>query len=434
MTTDKIAHKIGLLHSSSTETPTSFELCRLIVSQIPGDWESPDFKFLDPCCGRGNMLLAAAERLEKIGHAKEHIVKNMLHGCDISKVQSMIARKALHLYYPTDNNISNNNALIKEWNMKFSVVVGNPPYQEGGRDDQANKLWPQFVKKAYDLVEDDGYVAMITPNGWMQPTADIGKGTGKNALSIFNDLFKKNNLILANVDSDNIRENYFKGVGSTFSYYIFQKAPYSGGTEFITPTGSVTVDINTVQSLPKIVSKESLSIVNKMSGTPFTFCDQNHGLNGHEGDTQGIYTHVKKTKNGEKISTHDLVHSIYHTNKNNGTYWFGEKPNPYANKPKVIISLSGTYLPVFNNTNGFSNMCLAVICNTDDEAYCVQKILSSKLYKFWVDMQKFSGFNPRKLILTLPSLPLTQDWDDAKIYKHFNLTREEIDYINNNTK
>ena len=75
MTTDKIAHKIGLLHSSSTETPTSFELCRLIVSQIPGDWESPDFKFLDPCCGRGNMLLAAAERLEKLVMQKSILLK-----------------------------------------------------------------------------------------------------------------------------------------------------------------------------------------------------------------------------------------------------------------------------------------------------------------------------------------------------------------------
>lgn len=318
--------------------------------------------------------------------------------------------------------------------MKFDVVIGNPPYQEGGRDDQANKLWPQFVKKAYDLVEDHGHVAMITPNGWMQPTADIGKGTGKNALSIFNDIFKKNNLILANIDSDAIRESHFKGVGSTFSYYLFQKAPYSGSTEFITSTGSVQIDISKIDSLPKITSGESLSIVKKMVGTPFTFCDQNHGLNGFEGDTQGTVAHVKQTKKGNKTSTHHLTHAIYHTNKNNGTYWFGEKLNPYATAPKVIISLSGTYLPVFNNTTGFSNMCLAVICKTDEEAKRVQGILTNKLYKFWVDMQKFSGFNPRKLILNLPQLSLTQDWTDADIYTHFGLTQEEIDYVEANVK
>lgn len=331
-------------------------------------------------------------------------------------------------------NIAKGDFLSLNFNMKFDVIIGNPPYQEGGRDDQANKLWPQFVKKAYDLVEDHGHVAMITPNGWMQPTADIGKGTGKNALSIFNDIFKKNNLILANIDSDAIRETHFKGVGSTFSYYLFQKAPYSGSTEFITPTGSVQIDISNIDSLPKVTSKESLSIVKKMVGTPFMFCDQNHGLNGFEGDSQGTVAILKKIKGVETAINHKLQHTIYHTNKNNGTYWFGEKLNPHAVKPKVIISLSGTYLPVFNNTTGFSNMCLAVICNTDEEAKRAQYILSSKLYKFWVDMQKFSGFNPRKLILTLPELSLAKDWTEADIYQHFGLTQEEIDYVEASVK
>jgi site-specific DNA-methyltransferase (adenine-specific) len=89
---------------------------------------------------------------------------------------------------------------------------------------------------------------------------------------------------------------------------------------------------------------------------------------------------------------------------------------------------------VFNNTSGFSNMCLAVICKTDEEAKRAQYILSSKLYKFWVDMQKFSGFNPRKLILTLPELLLTRDWTEADIYQHFGLTQEEIDYVEANVK
>jgi hypothetical protein len=313
--------------------------------------------------------------------------------------------------------------------MKFNVVIGNPPYQDGGRDDQANKLWPLFVKKAHELVEDNGYVGMITPNGWMQPTADIGKGTGVNALSIFNDIFKKNNLILANVDSDAIRETYFKGVGSTFSYYIFQKSKYSGNTKFITPTGPIDVDINNIDSLPKVTSKESLGIMDRINGLAFPWHDQNHGLNGREGDTQGILTEVKKVKKIEQTLTYNLQHKVYHTNKNGGTYWYSEKINPYANKPKVIISLSGKYLPVLDTSHGFSNMCLALVFNNLDHATRAQFILNSKLYKFWVEMQKFSGFNPRKQILTLPKLDLTKDWDDESIYKHFGLTDAECLYI-----
>jgi site-specific DNA-methyltransferase (adenine-specific) len=305
--------------------------------------------------------------------------------------------------------------IFKVDNMKFDVVVGNPPYQDGNREDQANKLWPLFVKKAHDLVNLNGYVAFITPNSWMQPTADIGKGTGKNALSIFKDIFQKNNLIAANIDSEGIRNKYFKGVGSTFSYYIFQKANYSGSTDIVTENGTVLLDVTEFDSLPKVVSKQSLSIVKKMSGKPFKFCDQNHNLNGSE------------SKSGFKFK-------IYHTNKKGGTYWFGEKLNPYASSSKVIISLSGKYLPVLNTDTGFSNMCLALICMTEKEAEQAQIVLSSKLYKFWVDMQKFSGFNPRKLILNLPALPLQTNWSDEKIYRHFGLTQEEIDYIEANVK
>ena len=144
------------------------------------------------------------------GHGTEVDILVELHGEEIlSKIwvnellvcftNNIVAR------YP-QINIAKGDFLSLNFNMKFNVVIGNPPYQDGGRDDQANKLWPLFVKKAHELVEDNGYVGMITPNGWMQPTADIGKGTGANALSIFNDIFKKNNLILANVDSDAIRE------------------------------------------------------------------------------------------------------------------------------------------------------------------------------------------------------------------------------------
>ena len=302
--------------------------------------------------------------------------------------------------------------------MKFDVVVGNPPFHDGNRSDEANKLWPLFVKKAYDLSNNSGYVAMITPNGWMQPTADIGKGNSKNAISIFKDIFKKNNLIIANVDSDSIGRTHFKGVGSTFSYYVFQLKEYNGLTTLVTSTGEVLVDISKMDSLPKVVSKESLTIVKKMVGTPFRFCDQNHHYNGDE----------------SSVKTAHHIYRIYHTNKDGGTFWFGSKKNPFSNTPKVIISLSGKYLPTIDSANGFSNMCIALICSSDKEASNAKEVLSSKLYQFWVDMQKFSGFNPRKLILTLPAVDLTRAWTNEELYQHFGLTKEEIAYVESNVK
>lgn len=423
------------------EIRTDPALIDIILDHLPNKLWKNGGRFLDPCCGRGTFILKIIDRL-LLYHSKEKILK-MIYAIDIDAhcirtTRELVAKKlgvgsqCLISTIYQDNFLKSAHAMTCKDTGKaldFDLVAGNPPFQEGKRGDQANKLWPQFVRKSYELLVPNGYLGMITPTGWMQPTADIGKGTGKNSFSIFNDIMKKNNLIYANIDSDRIRESYFKGVGSTFSHYLISKTTYSGKTKFVTDNGHVNIDITSIESLPKITSKESLSISAKMIGEPFLFNDQNHGLNGVEGKTPGITTIGKKIKNSIVNSQHNLQYPIYHTNKNNGTYWFGEKLNPHASKAKVIISLSGKYLPVFNNTNGFSNMCLALICTNNRQAERAQAILSSKLYRFWVEMQKFSGFNPRKLILNLPALPLTRNWSDADIYQHFKLTQDEIHYV-----
>ena len=91
--------------------------------------------------------------------------------------------------------------------------------------------------------------------------------------------------------------------------------------------------------------------------------------------------------------------------------------------------MSGKYLAVRNDTDGFSNMCMALVCKTKQQSIQAEIVLNSKLYRFWVEMQKFSGFNPRKLILQLPAVDLNKSWDDQLLYKHFNLTTDEIAYI-----
>jgi hypothetical protein len=420
---DKIFHVLNLIKTpkyklkTTGETRTHYDIVNAMLATIPEQVWIDGGTFMDPCFGRGTFLLKMIDKLSPY-HTTEEIA-DMIYGVDIDSycvqtTKDLIAKRLNIASDRLDNKLIKENFITWEPNkMSHKVIIGNPPFQEGGRDDEANKLWPHFVKKANELVEQDGYVAIITPTGWMQPTADIGKGTGTNALSIFNDIFKKNNLLEANVDSDKLQKTYFPGIGSTFSYFTFQKSAYSGNTKFVTPTGTINVDISTIDSLPKITSSHGLNIVKKMVGTAFLFCDQNHNLNGEEQEKQDA-THTYK---------------IYHTNKAGGTYWYGKVKNTHADSPKVIISLSGKYTAVFDNAHGFTNMCLAVVCKTSDEAKRAQFILSSNLYRFWVEMQKFSGFNPRKLILKLPALPLNVDWNNASIYQHFKLTDDEIAYV-----
>lgn len=385
-----------------------------MLDKLPKEiWVSDTSTFLDPAMGGGQFVIEIERRLHEVGHSDENISSRVFgYEKNILVVNTVVSKNKLLGQYSVADFLS------KETNMKFDVVVGNPPFQDGNRKDEASKLWPQFVKNSYEISADNGFIAMICPNNWMQPTADIGKGDSKKSVNIFSDIFKKNNLLYANIDSNNLQKTFFQGVGSTFSYFILQRCAYTGSTTLLTEQGEIVIDISEIDCLPKITTQHSLSIMKKMTGVPFSFIDQNHRLNGDEQPEQ----------------TDEFKYKIFHTNKKNGTFWFGKKMSQYMNKPKVLISLSGIYKPIYDDSNGFSNMCLALPCSTKSEAEHAVVVLSSKLYKFWVEMQKFSGFNPRKTILQLPAVNLNKLWSDEDIFKEFGLTQDEIDYISENTK
>jgi site-specific DNA-methyltransferase (adenine-specific) len=298
--------------------------------------------------------------------------------------------------------------------MKFDVVVGNPPYQENGRKDQANKLWPKMIVKGFELVKNEGYLTMITPNGWMNSTtSDIGKG--KSGIKIYKDIFKKNNLTFVNIDSEVIKNKYFNGVGSTFAVFVVQKAKYQGNTEvFKYGEESFVFDISEVEDLPKNIDTHTLSILDKFNKhqVRFDFTDQNHNLNGTE------------------VALIDDTHTfpLFHTHKNGGTLWYGSEESKHFGKHNVVITLSGKYEAVYTNF-GFSNMCVGVTFESEEVCNNVLSFLNSKLYKFFIDMNKFSGFNPRQAVLSLPKLDVEKAWTNDEIYDFFGLTSKEKEYI-----
>ena len=209
-------HKKWKSDPSKGEVFTPSELVREMLDKIPSDvWENPESKFLDPCMGKGTFIVEIVKRLIDIyGYSKEDAVSRVYGYDTCVKYINYLKRGGLV-------NVFHKNFLNEELNMKFDVVVGNPPYQENGRIDQANKLWPKMVIKAFELTKENGYLTMITPNGWMNSkTADVGKG--KSGIKIYKDIFKKNNLLFVNADSDGIKTKFFNGVGSTFSIFVIQ--------------------------------------------------------------------------------------------------------------------------------------------------------------------------------------------------------------------
>ncbi len=106
--------------------------------------------------------------------------------------------------------------------MKFDLVAGNPPYQDGQVNDEAHKLWTQFVVYAFSVTKPGGIISMITPSTWLSPADDV------SGVNIFRDLFQKNDLQIVNADTRSIQELF--GVGSTFTWWTCRIGEYSGST------------------------------------------------------------------------------------------------------------------------------------------------------------------------------------------------------------
>jgi hypothetical protein len=112
--------------------------------------------------------------------------------------------------------------------MKFDVVLGNPPYQEmkenNERKDKSSNLWSKFISLGIKISASNGYVAMITPNSWLSPSSDL-KGEHKiDGESRLWDVFDTYSTY-ANV---NDVAKHFKGVGSTFGYFVVNKSGHDG--------------------------------------------------------------------------------------------------------------------------------------------------------------------------------------------------------------
>lgn len=409
---DKIVRKISLLHSVSTETPTSFDLAREIVGKIDIDWQNPNLKILDPSCGRGTFLLAVLEKLDQY-HSRSHSVKNMLYGADISKVQSAIASKALKLCSDADPNISTVDSLKESYTMKFDVILSNPPYNwsDGDKQRKNNRenLWTRFITKSFEeLVSDNGYIAMVVPKTWMSPSKDYG------STSIMNDYFKPNQVEVINIDECAKHFN----VGSSFSYFIAKKDNSNSAkpTTVITPVDTFDININDSawnMGIPSVLDKDIFTTVSK-------FFNVNHKKFSWEKQYEGQVDNFRSASG----------YKVFHTPASVGKTFSPEKSKLHEKK-KVMVSLSGKYAPYYDNGDcSPSGMVVCLLLNEDENIEYAKSIFDSKLYKLMVDVVfRYNGWINGNVLKSLPALDLTRSWTDEEIYNYFNLTDSEKNAI-----
>lgn len=339
--------------------------------------------------------------------------------------------------------------------MKFGVIIGNPPYQEdvskengGGR--QTKPIYDKFIEAAINLSSDNGYVAMITNNTFL---------TNDAKSDIRNKMIDAGLRVLVNYP---ISGEVFNGIGVSACHFLIDKNNKEHKFKYNKIEHSEIV--NTYESVLKtddliLESKYEFEIPNKVKDTKSmgdislgvkTF---GIGVNGRIGfDGKGAFVNILKSKldNCITIKNKISVNGI-------GYIYISELPkgHEYVHLYKVICpyKISKSSQAAFNKVEILKpqSVCTegwAVISvfNNEVEAINCSKYVQSKLFKFLCYVFCSNGMTAVTRIL-LNHVPLQDftsssdiDWSksiqdiDQQLYKKYNLSEEEIVYIEQTIK
>jgi site-specific DNA-methyltransferase (adenine-specific) len=289
---------------------------------------------------------------------------------------------------------------IKEKKMKFDVVVGNPPYQIG-----KNKiLYRSFVELSFKLTNQ--IVAMITPASWnCAGFTPYKKTIINNGLKYYSYL---------GTSAFNTSQN-------DVSYFICE-------TNY---TGPVTVTSKTNSLIIEHVSEHGIIPHNHLNQTPillklarFSGVDSAYrrGITNPEKLPSGSSKFV--VRNGFANKPVEELKVV--CDDNNVSVGF--------NRHKVTIAYNSSIgnIGPLKYVDPTYSIGYAVVCfefSTVDECNSFIQYMNSPIIKFVIQSLKTSIQNSKNIFEKVPKIDVTRYWSNEELYQHFNLTQEEIDYI-----
>jgi hypothetical protein len=278
---------------------------------------------------------------------------------------------------------------LSKVDMKFDIVVGNPPYQKPISTGGGHKMkkmvggfWIEFLKLAKTNTKTEGYIGFITPQSW------FGVGGLGSKRHLYTTFFKKHNLTWI--------KPYCKefNVSIDICSFILQNTESTKNSSTIIQFDNkkVNVNLDEYSYLPYDLTEENLKLVKKViTNNPWSFLE----------------TTGRKPDNLELPKVAIMASRFKDYKKH---LWVDDG---VSTKDKYNISLT-------INKELVNNYLL---------------IFKSKLFHYVFKMLGGeAGLNSTGILKQLPYLDPTKKWDNQEIYKHFNLTQEEIDLIESTIK
>jgi 16S rRNA G966 N2-methylase RsmD len=389
--------------SSGSTSPTDRKLVKEIVSHLDIEvLKNPTSKFLDPCAGVGTFGVMIYNELLKY-HEPKWILEKMIFMVDTLRVNCDIIKQLGFV------NVYNEDYLKLNLNMKFDVIIGNPPFQSGkGETGGRTALWRYFVKKSFSLLNDGGILSFVTPQ-FPNSSKDLG------------DIFVKNQTLWVNTDV----KKYFKE-GSTFFTWAVKNVKKQTTTKFLFE--NVDIDI-TKNELPNIVSEKSISIIEKIKHKESIEILFSEGVNHNKLKEQTEYQSpvyselycykIRRTVGNTLYSYTSILPTYYRDNKI--TFTKSGKPN--------FKYHDGNVDPV----GSIKHMSGIILCQNSDIAnnmiWVFENSKLSKFYSLCLNSGGMNGFN-----FIRPNINYSQPITDDMIYSYYGLTQEEIQTVISNVE
>lgn len=139
------------------------------------------------------------------------------------------AQKAKILNHPRYKGV---NVVVTDYltwrtNMKFDVIAGNPPYQDG-TGNTGDHLWDKFVVKSISLLKDGGHLCYVHPSAW--------RGFGRSSKEV-RELLKSKQIHYLELHNEKDGLVTF-GAETRYDWYILQNQPPKNLTTVVGQDGT----------------------------------------------------------------------------------------------------------------------------------------------------------------------------------------------------